>query len=185
MALRRRRIALRVDRRLSGSWAETALGQISPVQSRGKPADAPLPGAPRRGSHLRLPVHLDGTHALVQPNSTKRPLPLVLPCCTVAGAWGTSVAGEHVVAVPRDRRASGSGLLLGGRGGNTLVTLHDDAPHLGRCWNRRGKGRPRQRGRIAGSRQIWYGIDQSAHYRVSSGGSELTLQTSVLRIARA
>ena len=56
-------------------------------QVGGKRAEAPTPGTTRRDSHLRLPVYLDGTHALLEPNSTKLPLPLVLPCCTVAGAW--------------------------------------------------------------------------------------------------
>ena len=125
------------DSDLADRSSEVALHQVS-----GKPAEATTPGAPRRGSHLR--VYLDGTARLSCilwpiPTLPKRPLALVL-----VNAWwrapGASGAGENVVDA--GRRPSGPWLLLGGRGGNTLVTVHADAPHLRRCWSRRGKRVP-------------------------------------------
>ena len=69
------------------------------------------------------------------------------------GRLGRSRAREDG-GYPDDRAAAFPGVLLSGRGGNTLATVHAD-PHLGRYLSRRGKARPRRRGRIAGGRQIW------------------------------
>lgn len=84
------------------------------------------------------------------------PLPLVPPGAVLPGAWGASEAGADVVAtLTQGCGLLGRDLLLGGRGGG-ILTVHADPPHLGRCWSRRGNGRPCRRGRIPGSRQKWY-----------------------------
>jgi hypothetical protein len=89
---------------------------------------------------MRLPAHLDNRALWSSPNPPNPPLPLVPQGAAWRGAG---------------RRAPGPWLLLGGLGEATLATPHADATHLGRCWIRRGNGRSRRRGRIAGSRQIW------------------------------
>ena len=123
------RLHLRVDR-LSGSWPEAALGGIGALQSRATPAEAVSPAATRRECHLRLPALLHG-HALGSgSNSPELPPPLGPEGTAWRGVWSASGATENVAAAPRQ-----GGLLCHGcssaAGGEVILTLHADAPHLG------------------------------------------------------
>ena len=77
------------------------------------------------------------------------------PWCSWRAAWALPKRGGRRGYSNAGRRAPGPWLLLGGHGGATFATLRADAPYLERCWISRGNGRPRLRGRIAGSGQIW------------------------------
>jgi hypothetical protein len=71
----------------------------SPVQSRGTPADAPLPGTRNARSHLLLPVYLDGTPLWSSPNQPRPPL-LPVPLAQRGGRLGSLSARGDVLATP-------------------------------------------------------------------------------------
>ena len=94
---------------------ETAFEEVSLDRSRdvrlhqvgGKPAEATSPAAAHRESHLRLPVLLDGTAALVRPNSTQASSAAGASRYSVAGTRRASGSGEDVVATPGRGGATG------------------------------------------------------------------------------
>ena len=151
----------RWDHTVASGSVETAICGITPVKSRyillaengnlprnnAPPLSTASPGmtstargACRASSDSRLhPGSLCAAAFLVRPGGAPEAFP-------GQGGWWLP-------------RRQGGGLL--GRGCSsalgeaTLATVHADAPHLERCWSRSRKARHRQRGRIAGSRQIW------------------------------